>query len=89
MTTDDSTVSLDLTCRELVEIVTDYLEDALPANERAWFEEHLLVCGGCADYVAQMRETIRIAGHLRDEDVPVAGRERLLAAFRGWKRTGT
>ena len=86
MTNSDFSPLLDLTCRELVEIVTDYLEGALPADERARFEQHLLACPGCTSYVAQMRETIRIAGRLREKDVPVLARDRLLDAFREWSR---
>jgi anti-sigma factor RsiW len=53
-------VDRDLTCRELVELVTEYLEDALPAAERARFEAHLAACEGCEAYVEQMRSTIAI-----------------------------
>jgi anti-sigma factor RsiW len=75
----------DLTCRELVEIVTDYLEGRLPPGDRVRFEEHILVCEGCTAYVEQMRETIRLTGALRTEDVPAEAQEELLRAFRGWK----
>jgi anti-sigma factor RsiW len=76
----------ELTCQELVEIVTDYLEGAMPTDERLRFEEHLVVCPGCEAYVAQMRETIRLAGALREEDIAPAARDRLLETFRDWKR---
>jgi anti-sigma factor RsiW len=75
----------DLTCRELVEIVTDYLEGRLPSHDRLRFEEHLLVCPGCTNYLEQMRETIRLTGALREEDLPAPAREELLEAFRHWK----
>lgn len=75
----------DLTCRELVEIVTDYLEGRLPRRDLMRFEEHVLGCEGCTVYVAQMRETIRLTGALRTEDVPHEVEEELLRAFRGWK----
>ena len=74
-----------LTCRELVEIVTDYLEGQLPSRDRLRFDEHLLVCPGCTTYLEQMRETIRLTGVLREEDVPAPAREELLEAFRHWK----
>jgi anti-sigma factor RsiW len=48
----------DLTCKEVVEIVSDYLEGALSAEDRARFDAHLTVCDGCHTYVEQMRETI-------------------------------
>ena len=75
----------DLICRELVEIVTDYLEGRLPPHDLLRFEEHLLICSGCASYVEQMRETIRLTGALREEDVLAPAREELLEAFRHWK----
>jgi anti-sigma factor RsiW len=76
----------DLSCRELVEIVTDYLEGTLPAEERARVDRHLVDCPGCTTYIEQMRETVRLTGRLREEDVPPAAREALLRAFRDLKR---
>ncbi len=75
----------ELRCQELVELVTDYLEDALPARERRRFEAHIGGCDGCTEYVAQMRRTIELAGTLREEDLSPQAREALLAAFRGWR----
>jgi anti-sigma factor RsiW len=75
----------ELTCRELVEIVTDYLEGAMEPGERIRFEKHIVFCDGCAVYVEQMRDTIRLAGTLREEDVPDDAREALLEAFRSWR----
>ncbi len=75
----------DLSCRELVELVTDYLEARLTAPARARFEAHLGECDGCGAYVAQIRQAIDVAGRAGPEDVPAAAQERLLAAFRGWK----
>ena len=77
----------ELTCRELVEIVTDYLEGALPPEEYVRFEKHLVMCDGCAIYFDQLRETIRLTGMLREEEIPGEARDALLAAFRGWKST--
>jgi anti-sigma factor RsiW len=75
----------DLSCQELVELVTDYCEDALPPEERARFDAHLATCEGCRIYVEQMRATITLASATRDlEERPeVAG---LLDAFRDWHR---
>jgi anti-sigma factor RsiW len=75
-----------ITCQEVVELVTDYLETALPADETALFEQHLNFCEGCVWYVHQMRTTVGMVGRLREEDVPDHARERLLTAFREWKR---
>jgi predicted anti-sigma-YlaC factor YlaD len=79
----------ELTCRELVEIVTDYLEGALTQEDFARFERHLSVCEGCTIYVDQMRETIRLTGMLREDQIPDAAREALLEAFRGWKSSSS
>ena len=75
-------------CKEVVEIVNDYLEGALSAAERAAFELHLASCDGCTEYVRQIRQVGRVTARLREEDVPEKTREALLAAFRAWKKTG-
>jgi predicted anti-sigma-YlaC factor YlaD len=76
-----------ITCGEVVELVTDYLERALPAEETTLFEQHLNFCEGCIVYVEQMRATAETVGRVREEDVPPETREKLLAAFREWKRS--
>jgi predicted anti-sigma-YlaC factor YlaD len=76
-----------ITCSEVVELVTDYLERALPADETTLFEQHLNFCEGCIVYVEQMRATAETVGRVREEDVPPETREKLLAAFREWKRS--
>ena len=75
----------ELTCRELVEIVTDYLEERLSCSDRQRFEEHLGCCPVCSIYLQQIREAIRLTGALRKEDVPAGARRDLLQAFRAWK----
>lgn len=74
-----------ITCRELVQLVTDYLEGALPPPDRARFEAHLGACDGCGAYVDQMRQTIAMLGRLREEDLAAPARESLLTAFRHWR----
>ena len=76
-----------ITCGEVVELVTDYLERALPAEETTLFEQHLNFCEGCIVYVEQMRATAETVGRVREEDVPPETREKLLTAFREWKRS--
>jgi anti-sigma factor RsiW len=76
-----------ITCQEVVELVTDYVEGALPTDETALFEQHLNFCDGCVWYVAQMRMTVAAVGRIREEEVPAETRERLLTAFREWKRS--
>jgi anti-sigma factor RsiW len=76
-----------LSCQELVELVTDYVEDALSPDDRARFEEHLGICDGCRSYVEQMQATVRVVGRLRPEDLGPEAEQMLLAAFRDWKRS--
>ena len=75
----------DLTCAELVELVTDYVEGALAPGERARFEEHLTVCEGCVNYLDQMRTTIALTGRLRSDDLSPEVEAELVDAFRGWR----
>lgn len=77
-----------MTCQELVELVTEYLEGTLAVDMRARFEEHLAVCSGCGDYLDQMRRTIAATGHLTEESLDPATRDQLLSVFNDWKRTG-
>jgi anti-sigma factor RsiW len=76
----------DLTCRELVEVVTDYLEGALAPAEAARVEAHLAGCRHCRAYLEQMRLTLAALGRLTESDVAPDAEEALLRAFRGWKR---
>jgi anti-sigma factor RsiW len=79
-------ISEDLTCKELVELVTDYLEDELSSADRDRFEQHLVLCDGCAWYLDQMRTTIALTGSLAEESIPADAQERLLTVFRDWRR---
>lgn len=74
-----------LTCQELVELVTDYVEDGLPAQDRLRFEEHVSACAPCRDYLAQMRATISLTGRLDEDEIDPAARDALLDAFRDWR----
>jgi anti-sigma factor RsiW len=78
-----------LTCHELVDLVTDYLEDALDPAVRARFELHLGACPGCVEYLEQMRHTIRTVGQLRQESIESRLRDELLRAFRTWHGSAT
>ena len=79
------TATHELTCKELVERVTDYLEGTMSPAERVAVDQHLVFCTGCEIYLAQMRETIRLAGTLREEDVDPEAADALLRVFRDWK----
>jgi anti-sigma factor RsiW len=77
----------ELTCAQLVELVTDYLEQRLSGADTERFEEHLAFCDGCSAYLEQMRAMIAATGRLRATDLPPELEERLLDAFRGWSET--
>jgi anti-sigma factor RsiW len=71
-----------LVCREFVELVTDYLEGALPEPERARFEAHLAECDGCTGYLEDMRRLVGTLGELPEPPPEPATRDALLRAFR-------
>jgi anti-sigma factor RsiW len=74
----------ELACREVVELVTAYLDDALDPTDRERFEEHLVFCDGCENYLEQMRTTIRLTKNV-EHPLPDELQEKLMAAFRGWR----
>jgi anti-sigma factor RsiW len=75
----------DLVCRQAVELVTDYLEGTLSRSARRRFEAHLAGCPHCTEYLAQMRETIRLAGRLEPEDLTPQAREEFTDLYRRWR----
>jgi anti-sigma factor RsiW len=75
-----------MTCRQLVELVSDYLEARLDVRSRERFEAHLAVCPDCREYVDQVRRTVRALGRLPEDSLSDAAREALLRAFAGWER---
>ena len=75
----------ELSCKEVVEVVNDYLEGVMSPPDRERFDAHLSNCDGCTNYLEQMRETIRLTGMLTEDQVPAGQRERLREAFRDWK----
>jgi anti-sigma factor RsiW len=75
-----------ITCRQLVELVSDYLEDRLDAQRRERFEAHLAVCPDCREYVDQVRHTVSALGRLPEASLSVAARDELLRAFADWER---
>jgi anti-sigma factor RsiW len=77
----------EMSCRELVDVVTEYLEGTLPGEDRVRFEAHLETCPWCVNYLDQMRQTIQALGRLPEESLSPRARRDLLAAFRGWKRS--
>ena len=79
------TTTGELTCQEFVELVTEYLEGRLAAEDHRRFEAHLADCTGCTIYLEQMRQTISLLHQLTEEDLPAGSREALLQTFRRWK----
>ena len=76
----------ELPCRDLVELVTEYLEDRLSPLDRARFDAHLAECDACRAFLDQFRQTIRTLGRLPEESLSPEARATLLQAFRGWPR---
>ena len=76
---------MSMSCEQFVELVTEYIEDAMDPATKQRFEEHLALCPGCVTYLDQIRETVRQAGHLHPEDLSAAARDRLMEAFNDWK----
>jgi len=75
-----------MTCRQVVELMTDYLEGNLSARDRASFEEHIAGCDGCRAYLAQLRTTRDVVGRIADEPMPASVERELIEAFRNWRR---
>ena len=75
----------DIVCQQAVELVTDYLEGSLPRRARKRFEAHLAGCPHCTEYLAQMRETIRLSGRLEPEDLTPQQRDEFVDLYRRWR----
>jgi anti-sigma factor RsiW len=75
-----------LTCQELVELVTEYLEDALSTVDRDRFDEHVALCPMCKTHLAQLRVTVRELGELEERDVDPGVLAEMQALFRDWHR---
>jgi predicted anti-sigma-YlaC factor YlaD len=76
-----------MTCRQVVELMTDYLEGVLSSADRARFEEHIAGCDGCRAYLAQLATTRRVLRKLADETVPPDLQAELLKTFKNWRTT--
>lgn len=74
-----------ISCKEFVELVTDYLDGSLSPEDKMRFEEHLAICDGCETYLKQIKETIRLTGALSEEQITPEAQKRLLDIFRDWK----
>jgi anti-sigma factor RsiW len=76
----------EMTCRELVELVTDYLEMRLAPGDLERFEAHLELCDPCVTYIEQIRQSVAVVGTLSEETLPQGAVDALLAEFHDWKR---
>jgi predicted anti-sigma-YlaC factor YlaD len=72
-------------CNQLVELVTAYLDGSLDSGTRARFDEHLLECDGCENYLQQFRGTVDTVGKIDSGAIDPAYRDRLLNAFREFR----
>jgi len=79
----------DLVCRQIVELVTDYLDGALSRSQRRRFETHIAACPHCSEYLEQMRATIRLTGRLESEDLTPEMREDFTVIYRRWRSEGS
>lgn len=73
-----------LSCQEMVELVTDYVEGCLSWRDRRRFESHLSGCDNCTEYLHQMRAMIELTGSLAGDDLNPARQGELLVLFRRW-----
>jgi predicted anti-sigma-YlaC factor YlaD len=76
----------EITCKEVVELVTDYLEQTLLPEVQARFEAHVADCPGCETYIAQVQKTIAMLRKLTEEQMFPGTRDELLEMFREWKQ---
>lgn len=78
----------DLVCQQVVEMVTAYLEGDLTRSDRRRLERHLAGCPHCTEYLAQIRETIRLAGRVTPEELSPQMRVDLTEVYRRWRAEG-
>ena len=76
-----------MTCQELVELITDYLEDALPVPDRSLFEANISDGAGCSEYLEQIRRTVEVSGALSEDTLEPRVRSRLMDSFRSWRQS--
>ena len=75
-----------LSCREIVQLATEYLEGAMPSEERIRFERHIAICPPCRAVLGQVRATIDLSRGLTEESLAPETRDALVSAFRDWHR---
>jgi anti-sigma factor RsiW len=75
-----------LSCQDIVELVTEYLEDSLPSERRLGFEEHIAICPPCRNYFGQFRHTVQLGRRIREDELPQDVRTALVDVFRDWRK---
>lgn len=78
----------ELSCQEIVELVEDHLDGALPRGLRERVEEHLGLCPMCLTHLDQVRATVEATRRLREERLDPAMRDELVRAFRSRPAAG-
>ena len=76
----------ELTCKEVVELVNDYLSAVMPAADRARFADHLAECPACTTYLEQLKTTVELTGQLREDELGDDMKRDLVEAFRRWRK---
>ncbi|NUR77629.1 MAG: anti-sigma factor [Thermoleophilia bacterium] len=75
------------TCREVVDVASEYVEGALPPEETTLFELHLNFCDGCFTFIDQIKQAAALSRRVSEDELPEPLRLGLLEAFRDWKRS--
>lgn len=78
-----------LTCKELTELVTEYLEGRMPFGSRVRFQLHVGMCRHCRAYLSQMKTTVQAVGALPNDPIPLDVRDELLDRFHDWRGSAT
>jgi anti-sigma factor RsiW len=78
-------ITTEMACKELVEVITDYLERTLSESDRTRFDAHILTCPPCREYVAEMRTTLQLTGRITVDSISSSARDELLSAYRRMK----
>ena len=73
-----------LTCMDITELITNYLEGRLSLMDRIRFRMHIMMCRHCREYLNQMKITIRTVGKLPDEPIPADVHDDLMKCFKNW-----
>ena len=76
----------DITCRQAVALMTDYLDGVLGPYDQALMQAHLAECESCAEHLRQLRITVAVTGRIREDDLSQAAREDLMDVYRRWRR---